>query len=53
MPRGKGGFACPLCHVCEMFICLEFFECHKIRSVHAPRGGGVTAVYGLYGYVPL
>ena len=54
MPRGKGGFACPLCHVCEMFICLEFFECHKIRSVHAPPGGGGgTAVYGLYGYVPL
>ena len=53
MPRGKGGFACPLCHVCEMFICLEFFECHKIKSVHAPPGGGGTAVYGLYGYVPL
>ena len=53
MPRGKAGFACPLCHVCEMFICLEFFECHKIRSVHAPPGGGGTAVYGQYGYVPL
>ena len=54
MPRGKAGFACPLCHVCEMFICLEFFECHKIRSVHAPGGGGGgTAIYGLDGYVPL
>lgn len=39
MPRGKAGFACPLCHVCEMFICLEFFECHKIRSVHADNLG--------------
>ena len=29
----------PLCHVCEMFICLEFFECHKVRSVHADNLG--------------
>ena len=49
MPRGKGGFACPLYHVCEMFICLEFFECHKIRSVHAPRGGGVLPYMGYMG----
>ena len=40
MPRGKAGFACPLCHVCEMFIGLEFFECHKVRSVHADNLGG-------------
>ena len=48
MPRGKAGFACPLCHVGEMFICLGFFECHKIRSVHVPGGGGYCHIWAIW-----